>query len=189
MKLVITFMLAVAAASAVTLPDKDSLLIRSTPTGATVVWNRQEICTTPCLYKLGDYAFNVRKSTLFSKRLVQPVVLHIALDGYQAKDLVITQPWTWRSFNGQNAFTYYTVVGQIFDFALDKISAHPTLLSNADVVELWNGGFGEDLIIDKINSGATGFSLETADMLALKQAGVADVIIQAMLHKSTPLTQ
>ena len=167
--------------------DKESILITSTPPGAAVKWNRQEICITPCNYRVGEYAFNGRKSSLFSKRLVQPVILHADLDGYQPKDLMITsQPRVWTSLNRRNQFVFYVIERQIFDFQLDKIAAKPKALTNADVVNLWNGGLGEGVIIDKINSNATDFSLEIDDLLKLRQIGIPDDVIQAMVKQSAP---
>lgn len=58
-------------------------------------------------------------------------------------------------------------------------------MGNADVVDLHTAGFGDDLIIDKINTTATAFRLEVSDMVELRKAGVSDAVIQAMMKKST----
>src|SRR6516162_11410368 len=82
-KLTAILMIAAGAAWGISLPDKDAVVITSDPPGATVLWNRRQICTTPCTYTVSEYAFNVGKSAIVSKHLAQPVVLHVALDGYQ----------------------------------------------------------------------------------------------------------
>jgi len=150
------------------------------------MWNRRVIGVTPLTYKVGEYAFNAKKSSVFSKRLDQPVQLHITLDGFQAKDVAITsKPYVWSSLNGQSHFTYYIIEYQNWDFKLDKVSAAPRVLANSDIIDLWAAGFGDELIIEKITGGATAFQLEIQDMIVLRKAGVSDAVIQAMLKKST----
>ena len=86
----------------------------SIPEGATVEWNRKAIGVTPLNYPVGEYAFNARKSTIFSKRLLQPVVLRVSKDGYVTKEATITSAWTWRSLNGKLAGTFYTITSNSF---------------------------------------------------------------------------
>jgi|SRR5579862_48767 len=179
--ILVTFVTALTALCA----SSDSVTITSTPPGATVSWNRKAIGVTPLSYRVGEYAFNAHKSSLMSKRLSQPVILHVELAGFEAKDVNITQEMTWHSFNGQNSYVYYIIPVQTFDFKLDKVSAVPKTMSNDDVVKLWNAGFGDDLVIQKINSTATAFTLEIEDLVQLRKAGVSDAIIQAMMQKST----
>jgi hypothetical protein len=68
------FFFAMVAGRAATIGEKakDVVTITTTPPGATVEWNRKVIGVTPLTYKVGEYAFNARKSTLFSKRLINP---------------------------------------------------------------------------------------------------------------------
>ena len=167
------------------LADSDTVTITTTPPGATVEWNRKVIGVTPLTYKVGEYAFNARKISLFSKRLSQPVLLHIELKDFASKDVVITNKMVWTSFNGQNRFPYYIVTYQNFDFKMDKMSAKPKVLSNAEIIELCHAGFGDDVVIEKIVSTATAFNLEVRDMVELRKAGVSDGVIQAMMRKST----
>ena len=54
-------------------------------------------------------------------------------------------------------------------------------LTNADVVSLKNAGFGDDLIIAKIQSSVASFTVDANDLLELKKRGVSDAIITAML--------
>ena len=164
----------------------DTVTITTTPPSATVSWNRAVIGITPLTYKVGEYAFNPRKTSVFSKRLDQPVILHVSLEGFQAKDVNITpKQLTWQSHNGQNHFYYYIIEFQDWDFKVDKISAAPKVLTKGDIVELWKAGFGDELIIEKINNTGTAFKLEIADMVELRKGGISDAIIQAMLRKST----
>jgi len=165
---------------------KDTVTITTTPPGATVEWNRKVIGITPLTYKVGEYAFNARICSVFSKRLDQPVNLHITLDGFNPQDVTITgNQLLWVSVNGQSRFAYYVIQLQDFNFRMDKVSAASKTLTNGDVVEMWAAGFGEALIIDKITTTATAFRLEIADMVELRKAGVSDGVIQAMLRKST----
>ena len=165
---------------------KDTVTITTTPPGATVEWNRKVIGVTPLTYKVGEYAFNAHKGSVFSKHLDQPVNLHITLPGFNAVDVTITgQPLVWTSLNRQNSYTYYIIGLQDFNYRLDKVSAAPKTMGNSDVVDLHAAGFGDDLIIDKINTTATAFRLEVTDMVELRKAGVSDAVIQAMMKKST----
>ena len=181
-KLTAILMIAAGAAWGISLPDKDAVVITSDPPGATVLWNRRQICTTPCTYTVGEYAFNARKSTIFSKHLAQPVVLHVALDGYQSKDSVITKPWLWRSLNGRNAFTDYTIPQQEFFFTLNPVPPPPTYLSNADIIEMQFAQLGEGVILEKIADSENAFDLKTPDLVVLRDAGVSAAVIQAMLR-------
>ena len=188
MKTVASLFLVMVAGCAAIYGEKanDTVTITTTPPGATVEWNRKAIGVTPLTYKVGEYAFNARKSSVFSKRLAQPVNLHITLPGFNAVDVTITgPPLFWTSLNRQNGFTYYVIGLQDFNFKMDKVSAAPKTMSNTDVVELHTAGFGDDLIIDKINTTSTAFKLEVSDMVELRRAGVSDVVIQVMMKKST----
>ena len=188
MKTFASLFLVLVAGCAVTYGQKanDTVTIATTPPGATVEWNRKAIGVTPLTYKVGEYAFNAHKSSLLSKHLDQPVNLHITLPGFNAVDVTITgAPLVWTSFNRQNSFTYYIIGLQDFNFKMDKASAAPKTISNSDVVDLHTAGFGDDLIIDKINTAATALRLEVSDMVELRKAGVSDAVIQVMMKKST----
>jgi hypothetical protein len=162
--------------------SNDTLSITSLPDGAKVEWNRKVIGTTPLTYKVGEYAFNARKTSLFSKRLEQPVVLRISKEGYVTREITITQEMFWQSLNGSSRFTFHVITSNSFEIDLDKISAAKAALTNADVIKLKAAGFGDDLIIDKINTNPAAFHLEFDDLVELHKAGLSDVIIQAMMH-------
>jgi hypothetical protein len=156
--------------------------ITSLPPGAQVEWNRKVIGTTPLTYKVGEFAFNSQKTSLFSKRLTQAVVLRISQDGYVAREVTITKQLLWQSLNGQNHFVYFIITSNAFEINLDKISAALAALTNADIIKLKDAGFGDELIIDRINNTPAAFTLEIDDLLALRKAGISDAVIQAMLH-------
>jgi hypothetical protein len=160
----------------------DTVTITSLPVGATVEWNRKIVGTTPLPIKVGEYAFNERKSSLFSKRLEQPVVVRVSKEGYIPKEVTITKEMLWHSLNGQNRFTFYVITSNGFEVDLDKISAVKAALTNADVIKLRDAGLGDDLIIDKINNSPSAFHLELDDIVELHNAGISDAIIQAMMH-------
>jgi len=58
-------------------------------------------------------------------------------------------------------------------------------LKNNDIINFKKAGIGDDVIILTINSGPTQFSTEPADLVALKNAGVSDVVVAAMLKSRT----
>lgn len=160
----------------------DTLTISSLPDAAEVEWNRKVIGTTPLAYKVGEYAFNARKSSLFSKRLDQPVVLRVSKEGYVTKEITITKPMVWQSLNGRNRFTFHVITSNSFQIDLDMISAIHAALTNADIIKLKASGFGDDLIIDKINNNPAAFHLELENLVDLHKAGISDAVIQAMMH-------
>jgi hypothetical protein len=176
------FLLTLAGLGLATEKANDTLTISSLPDGAQVEWNRKVIGTTPLTQKVGEYAFNARKSSLFSKHLSQPVVLRVSKSGYAAREVTITREFNWRSLNGQNGFVFYVITSNTFQIDLDKISAVHAAITNADIVKLKEAGFGDDLIIDKINTTPAAFNLEFDDLVSLRKAGISDAVIQAMMH-------
>jgi hypothetical protein len=57
-------------------------------------------------------------------------------------------------------------------------------LTNTNVLKLKDAGVTEQLIIDKIKTAPATYKLDTDDILALKQAGLSDIVISAMLEAS-----
>lgn len=55
-------------------------------------------------------------------------------------------------------------------------------LKNSDVVALKTAGMGDEVIIAKIKSSATHFSLSTDDLIQLKKAEVSETVIKAMIE-------
>src|SRR5436853_6833784 len=63
--------------------DNSALRITSEPSGAHVIINGRDRGTTPFEVKLGNWAFDIKKSSVFSKHLSEPWVLQISKDGYR----------------------------------------------------------------------------------------------------------
>jgi hypothetical protein len=62
----------------------------------------------------------------------------------------------------------------------------PSAITNEDVIKLAKLGFGDDVIIAKIQGAAfVSFKLETDDLVALKESGVSQPIIAAMIKKAS----
>jgi hypothetical protein len=59
-----------------------------------------------------------------------------------------------------------------------------TPLTNADVLKLKAVGLTEQLIIDKIKVSPANYRLDTSDLVELKQAGLSDASIAAMMQAS-----
>jgi hypothetical protein len=54
-------------------------------------------------------------------------------------------------------------------------------MKNSDVLLLCAAGFSDDVILAKMAASSPGFSIEPADLVALKKAGVSDRVITAMV--------
>jgi hypothetical protein len=64
------------------------------------------------------------------------------------------------------------------------------VLTNQDVVKMSSAGLGEELVIAKIKEAAhVDFRLEVDDLVALKQAGLSELVIHAMLDRNRPAPQ
>jgi serine protease Do len=57
-------------------------------------------------------------------------------------------------------------------------------MTNADVIELAKAGFGDELIITKIRASSAAFTVGTSDLIKLKQAGLSEAVIGAMVQAS-----
>ncbi|HXY47896.1 MAG TPA: hypothetical protein VEI01_00500 [Terriglobales bacterium] len=76
----------------------------------------------------------------------------------------------------------FLVVGMA---SLDAQDKPKTLLTNDDVVAMVNGGLDQSLVLSAIDANDVNFDVSASSLLALKKAGVADEIIQAMLAAKT----
>ncbi len=70
------------------------------------------------------------------------------------------------------------------DAAKPTAQAAGKALTNQDVIDLKAAGFGDEVIIAKIQSAPGKFNLETSDLLALQKAKISDAIIAAMIQAS-----
>jgi hypothetical protein len=64
-----------------------------------------------------------------------------------------------------------------------RISSRP-MLTNADIVEMQKAGLSEEITLSKIAGSPVNFNIGTQDLIRLKEAGVNDNIINAMVQKS-----
>lgn len=60
------------------------------------------------------------------------------------------------------------------------------MMTKEDVITLTKAGVGNDVIMKMINTTGSTFQLHTPDVVALKQSGVADTVIHAMLQADAP---
>jgi hypothetical protein len=66
---------------------------------------------------------------------------------------------------------------------------HAETLTNDTIIMLSKAGLGEGLIIDKINGDACGYDVSTQKLIALKQVGLSDNVISAMVRRCATLAQ
>jgi hypothetical protein len=66
----------------------------------------------------------------------------------------------------------------------DRSAAPSAVLNNADIVQMQKAGLSEEIILSKIGTSTTNFNTGTQDLIRLKEAGVNDNIINAMVQKS-----
>lgn len=67
----------------------------------------------------------------------------------------------------------------------DRSAARSAPMTNDDVIQMQKAGIPEDIILTKIGSSATDFRTGPQDLIQLKQAGVSDGVITAIVQKST----
>ena len=63
--------------------------------------------------------------------------------------------------------------------------ADEAALTNEDILRLMQAGLGTELIIARIRSGPTNFDLSVEQLVGLKEAGIADSVIAAMMDIET----
>ena len=62
----------------------------------------------------------------------------------------------------------------------------PAPLSNADIIKMVHLKFGDNVIVAKIKSSACNFDTSMDALVKLKQAGVSDAVLAAMVEAGTP---
>jgi hypothetical protein len=166
--------------------EEKMLLINSEPAGAHVLLNGRDRGVTPLEIKVGHWAFSTTKSTVFSKHLSEPWLLEISKDGYRTESIELTRgPFEWRSANGQNRYRYWVLNSPSYNAKL-RPATRP--LTNADVIQLLNGGLSEGLVIDKIQTSSCEFRTDPEDIASMHSIGVPDAVIAAMMH-AVPVEQ
>jgi hypothetical protein len=69
-----------------------------------------------------------------------------------------------------------------------NVFAQEETMTNAEVISLVKAGLSTTIIINKIRSSKTNFDLSTDSLIALKQAGVTDDVVGAMLEAKSGKT-
>jgi hypothetical protein len=70
------------------------------------------------------------------------------------------------------------------DTSADRRSSPGVVLTNADIVRMQKAGLSEEILLSKIAGSTANFDIGTQDLIRLKEAGVKDNIINAMVQKS-----
>lgn len=70
------------------------------------------------------------------------------------------------------------------DSAADRSAGTGAVLTNADIVQMQKAGLSEEIILTKIATSPANFNTGTQDLIQLKEGGVNDKIINAMVQKS-----
>ena len=65
----------------------------------------------------------------------------------------------------------------------DLVASAIPPMTNQDVIDLSAAGMGDDLILSKIRSSKRAFDTSTAALVALKKAGISEVVLAEMLKK------
>ena len=66
----------------------------------------------------------------------------------------------------------------------DSGTSEPKPLSNADVIKLTSAGLPEAVIVSKVKDSPAAYKVDTQDLLDLKNAGVSDAVIAAILDRA-----
>jgi hypothetical protein len=70
------------------------------------------------------------------------------------------------------------------DNTADRGAPATSMLTNADIVQMQKAGLSEEVILSKIATSSANFSTATQDLIQLKEAGVPDSVINAMVRKT-----
>ncbi len=74
----------------------------------------------------------------------------------------------------------------ILTLCLISASAQQSSNNNDSVVKMVKAGMSDDIVISTIDSQPAHFALDSTDLIALKQAGVSDKVMAAMIAKNNP---
>jgi hypothetical protein len=75
------------------------------------------------------------------------------------------------------------VLGAVMLFGLGSaVLAQDETLTNGEIISLAKAGLSQSLIIGKIRTSKSSFDLSTNGLISLKQAGVSDAIVAAMME-------
>ena len=83
----------------------------------------------------------------------------------------------------KNTFIFSSLLVFMLCFAFyANVAAQDESMTNDEVISLTKAGLSPSIIIGKIRSGKSSFDLSTDSLIKLKQAGVSDEIVAAMLE-------
>lgn len=71
-----------------------------------------------------------------------------------------------------------------FDPSADRRIAPGAALTNADIVRMEKAGLSEEIILGTISRSQASFDVDAPDLISLKESGVSDKVINAMVQKS-----
>ena len=74
------------------------------------------------------------------------------------------------------------IAGLVCLSSFTAVTAQDEVMTNEEVISLSKAGLSPSIIVGKIRSGQTNFDLSTDSLIKLKQAGVSDDIVTAMLE-------
>src|SRR6478609_2587858 len=74
------------------------------------------------------------------------------------------------------------IAGLVCLISFTAVTAQDEVMTNEEVISLSKAGLSPSIIVGKIRSGQTNFDLSTDSLIKLKQAGVSDDIVTAMLE-------
>lgn len=78
------------------------------------------------------------------------------------------------------------VIFVILAVCLGVASAQQFTNTNDSVIKMVKAGMSDSIVISAIDSQPAHFSLTANDLIALKQAGVSDAVMAAMIAKNSP---
>jgi hypothetical protein len=99
----------------------------------------------------------------------------------KGKDLVVAEGTRVEAFVDGEHVLQIPAVSTVDAPHAAAASITGSALTNADIVSLKTAGFGDDLIIAKIDGSKRDFQLTPSDLVGLKSAGVSERVITAML--------
>jgi hypothetical protein len=70
------------------------------------------------------------------------------------------------------------------DSSADRNTSPGVALTNSDIVQMQKAGLSEEITLSKIAGSPANFDIGAQDLIRLKEAGVSDKIINAMIQKS-----
>ena len=103
----------------------------------------------------------------------------------KGKDLVVDEGTRVDGFvDGEHTLTALQATAQPGQAPPAPKAASGQKMTNRDVLNLHAAGFGDDLLVTKIENSPNDFSTEPGDLVALKKAGISERVVTTMLRHS-----